>query len=72
MIVLETIEEKKEVKLKQIINTYVQKDIRDISSLRNIQKFNNLIKVLASQLVSQLGQSKVIFLSFIPGIFMVR
>ena len=48
-IVLEDITEKKEVKLKQIINTYIKKDIRDLAEIREIDKFNNLIKILASQ-----------------------
>ena len=48
-IVLEDSIEKKEIKLKQIINAYIKKDIRDFSEIREIDKFNNLVKVLASQ-----------------------
>jgi len=48
-IVLEDNAEKKEIKLKQIINTYIKKDIRDIADIRDIDKFNDLIRVLASQ-----------------------
>lgn len=48
-IVLEDILEKKEIKLKQIINTYIKKDIRDLAEIRDIDKFNDLVKVLASQ-----------------------
>ena len=38
-IVLEKSEEKKQVYLSQIINTYVRKDIRDIGKIRNITLF---------------------------------
>jgi len=48
-IVLEDNVEKKEMKLKQIINTYIKKDIRDMADIRNIDKFNDLVKLLASQ-----------------------
>lgn len=46
------LEKKIEIKsyiLKQIINTYIKKDIRDLANIREINKFNQLIKVLASQ-----------------------
>lgn len=48
-IVLENVIEKKEIKLKQIINAYIKKDIKDLAEIRQIDKFNNLIKVLAAQ-----------------------
>jgi len=48
-IVLENSIEKKEIKLKQIINTYLRKDIRDLANIRDITKFNNLISILANQ-----------------------
>ena len=48
-IVLEKSIEKKEFKLKQIINTYIRKDIRDLADIRRINKFNILLKLLASQ-----------------------
>ncbi|MCK5466461.1 ATP-binding protein [Candidatus Parcubacteria bacterium] len=48
-IVLENNIEIKSHLLKQIINTYVKKDIRDLANIREINKFNQLIKVLASQ-----------------------
>ncbi len=48
-IVLEESEEKKQVMLYQIINTYIKKDIRDIGNIRNISGFNKLVRVLASQ-----------------------
>ncbi len=42
------IEIKKEY-LKQIYNTYIQKDIKDIGKIKEIEKFNKLIKLLANQ-----------------------
>ncbi|MFH1657385.1 MAG: ATP-binding protein [bacterium] len=48
-IVLEPSVEKKEIKLKQIINTYVKKDIRDLANIRNINKFNDLLRLLSVQ-----------------------
>jgi len=48
-IVLEQSEEKKEIYLSQIINTYIRKDIRDIGNIRNISSFNKLVEILASQ-----------------------
>ncbi len=35
--------------LKQIYSTYIEKDIRDIGKIRQVEKFNNLLKVLANQ-----------------------
>lgn len=49
-IVLEPVTDKKEIKLKQIINAYIKKDIRDFAEIREIDKFNNLVKILASQI----------------------
>lgn len=48
-VVLENSEEKKQVLLFQIINTYINKDIRDIGNIRNVSGFNKLVQVLASQ-----------------------
>jgi len=48
-IVLEDDVEKKEAKLKQVINAYLKRDIRDLTAIRNIEKFNNLLRILASQ-----------------------
>ena len=48
-IVLEPSIGKKEIKLKQIINTYIRKDIRDMANIRNIHKFNDLLRLLARQ-----------------------
>lgn len=41
--------EKKEKYLWQIIDTYLKKDIRDLAEVREIEKFNKLLEVLASQ-----------------------
>ncbi len=66
-IVLADSVEKKETKLKQIISAYVKKDIRDIADIRNIAKFNELLRMLAAQsselmsvleLANSLGLSK--------------
>lgn len=41
--------EMKEKYLQQIVDTYVKKDIRDLASIRDITKFNKLLRVLAGQ-----------------------
>lgn len=41
--------EVKEKYLQQIIDTYVKKDIRDLGSIRDVGKFNSLVRVLAGQ-----------------------
>ena len=48
-IVLTREKEKKEKYLQQIIDTYVRKDIRDLAEIKDIDKFNKLLEVLASQ-----------------------
>jgi predicted AAA+ superfamily ATPase len=48
-IVLATTIEKKEKYLQQILDTYVRRDIRDLANIRDIQKFNLLLKALATQ-----------------------
>ncbi|MFA6917778.1 MAG: ATP-binding protein [Candidatus Gracilibacteria bacterium] len=35
--------------LNQIIDTYIKKDIRDLANIKNIDKFNRLLEILASQ-----------------------
>lgn len=42
------IEVKKEY-LKQIYNTYIEKDIKDIWKIKEVEKFNKLIKIIANQ-----------------------
>ena len=39
----------KERYLQQIVDTYIRKDIRDMASIKNVDKFNRLLEVLASQ-----------------------
>jgi predicted AAA+ superfamily ATPase len=41
--------EKKERYLQQIIDTYVRKDIRDLAEINDVNRFNNLLEVLAAQ-----------------------
>ncbi len=48
-IALESSNEIKEQLLKQIINTYLKKDIRDLARVGDINKFNKLLKILAPQ-----------------------
>lgn len=61
-IVLEDSIERKEKYIQQIIDTYIKKDIRDLANIKNIKRFNELLKVLASQsgqLLSVAGLSQV-------------
>ncbi len=48
-IVLTAEVEKKSKYINQIIDTYVKKDIRDLAEIKDIDKFNRLLEVLASQ-----------------------
>jgi len=48
-IVLEESIKRKEIFLKQIISTYIKRDIRDFLNIRDPGKFNNLLRMLASQ-----------------------
>lgn len=48
-IVLENNVELKEKYLQQIVDTYIRKDIRDLADIKEIDKFNKLVEVLASQ-----------------------
>lgn len=41
--------DKKETYLQQIIDTYINNDIRDIGNIRHVEKFNKLVRILASQ-----------------------
>ncbi|MEI6728899.1 MAG: DUF4143 domain-containing protein [bacterium] len=56
---------KKEKDLQQIIQTYIQKDIKDLAKIQDAKKFNQLIKVLAGQNGQMLNISQ---LSSISGI----
>lgn len=48
-IVLTSQKTMKEKYLQQIIDTYVKKDIRDLAEIKDINKFNRLLEILASQ-----------------------
>lgn len=48
IVLTESIEMKKKY-LRQIIDTYIKKDIRDLANIRDTAKFNKLLRVLASQ-----------------------
>ena len=48
-IVLTTELDRKEKYLQQIIDTYVRKDIRDLAEIKDVNRFNRLLEVLASQ-----------------------
>jgi hypothetical protein len=39
----------KEKRLQQIIDTYIKKDIRELANIDNIESFNKLVEILASQ-----------------------
>ncbi len=41
--------DKKSTYVNQIIDTYVKKDIRDLAEIKDVDKFNRLLEVLASQ-----------------------
>jgi len=58
-IVMENSIEKKEKYLNQIIDTYIKKDIRDLAKIKDIKKFNNMLKVLATQSGQLLNVSKL-------------
>ncbi|MFA5961357.1 MAG: ATP-binding protein [Parcubacteria group bacterium] len=49
--------ELKEKRLQQIIDTYIRKDIKELANIDNIESFNKLLEVLASQ-SGQLVNSK--------------
>jgi len=48
-IVLTNSVEIKEKRLQQIIDTYIRKDIRDLAKIDNIEEFNKLMEILATQ-----------------------
>jgi len=48
-VVLEPVEEKKKQYLLQVVDTYIRKDVRDLAKVDDTRKFNNMLKVLASQ-----------------------
>ena len=54
-ITLEKNIENKEIFLKQIINTYVKKDIRDLAKIRDVNRFNNFLRILSDSSGKQLN-----------------
>lgn len=50
---------KKELILKQIINTYVKKDIFELAKIKNVKKYNDLITVLAGQSSNMLNLNEL-------------
>jgi predicted AAA+ superfamily ATPase len=48
-IVLTDGEEVKKAYLQQLYETYIQKDIKDIGKIADVEKFNNVLKILAEQ-----------------------
>jgi uncharacterized protein len=51
--------ERKEKYLQQIIDTYVKKDIRDLAKVKDVDKFNKLIEVLAAQSGQMLNMTEI-------------
>ena len=49
----------KKAYLKQIYDTYIQKDIKDIGKIREVEKFNKLIRILANQAGSLVNVSEL-------------
>jgi len=70
--------------LKELIQTYIKKDIRDIGKIRNIMKFNNFLRILADQagnllnideLASSIGISRETvynYLTLLEGTYIAR
>ena len=70
--------------LKELIQTYIKKDIKDIGKIRNIMKFNNFLRVLADQagnllnideLASSIGLSRETvydYLTLLEGTYIAR
>ena len=70
--------------LKELIQTYIKKDIKDIGKIRNIMKFNNFLRILADQagnllnvdeLSSSIGLSRETiydYLTLLEGTYIAR
>lgn len=58
-VILETTHEDKKLRLKQIVNTYLLKEIRDILQYKDSYKFEKLLSILAMQDGSILNKSKL-------------
>ena len=51
--------EKKRLKLKEIVNTYIKKDVVDYLKVENISGFNNLVSILFSSTGSMLNKDEL-------------
>jgi uncharacterized protein len=49
----------KEKYLQQIVDTYIRKDVRDLAEIKDVNKFNHLLEVLASQSCNLLNISEL-------------
>lgn len=49
----------KNLYIKNIVDRYIYKDVRDIANIRDIEKFNNLIKIIAHQCGSLLNKAEL-------------
>lgn len=58
-VILETTHEDKKLRLKQIVNTYLLKEIRDILQYKDSYKFEKLLSILAMQDGSIINKSKL-------------
>lgn len=58
IVLANSIEIKKEY-LKQIYNTYIEKDIKDIWKIKEVEKFNKLIKLLANSVWNLVNLSEI-------------
>ena len=58
-VVLQNNKEKKQKMLNEYVDTYINKDVRMIGKIKNIAGFNNLIKILSSQIGNLLNISEL-------------
>lgn len=58
-IILENDIQKKELKLKEIHSSYIEKDILNLINIENIEKFNKLIFLLTSQVGNLLNKNEI-------------
>jgi len=58
-IILEDNIEKKELRLKEIVTSYIEKDVMNLINVENIEKFNKLIYLLASQVSSLVNKNEI-------------
>ncbi|MDQ7031091.1 MAG: ATP-binding protein [Desulfonauticus sp.] len=58
-VVLTSLREQKETILREILSTYLQKDVAGFLNVGNISAFNHLVRILASQIGSLLNKSEL-------------